>query len=58
MSHSAKKVFTGVLQLQNLNNEEITNFAIFKDSDIGIHEYWQANQTETVKLIFLIKLHF
>ena len=55
---SAKKNFSSIFQLHDVRNPKIVkNFALLRDSDIGITEYWQVNLIESV-YFFLIQKNF
>lgn len=50
--HSAKRNYSSIIQLSDIKNKKIKYFPLFRDSEIGITEYWQINLIESV-IIFL-----
>jgi len=48
-SHSAKKLYSSVIQLSDFKKKLEKYFTIFRDADIGITEYWQVSMIESVK---------
>lgn len=48
MSHSAKKIYSSVFQVVDTKSDMIKHFTLFRDTDMGITEYWQVSMIESV----------
>lgn len=48
--HSAKKKYTSILTLYAFHGKEQNKFAIYRDNEIGVNEYWQAPLIESVNI--------
>jgi len=55
-SHSAKKQYTSYIQLSDFDKKLTKNFTIFRDTDIGITEYWQVPLIESVINFFCLSI--
>jgi len=48
--HSAKKIYTSVIPMEEPTTKDIYRFPVYRDCDIGINEYWQAPLIESVRI--------
>jgi hypothetical protein len=50
--HSVKKIFVSETKMINTSTNQVKTFKIFRDSEIGINEYWQSHIVSAV-IIYL-----